>query len=69
VPGFWDRLLGRRREAAVRREAEEEQMSPAERRFVEESVEDHQADAFIEEHLGGVDPNRLVEDDRPPRDD
>jgi len=44
-------------------------MSPAERRFVEESVEDHQADAFIEEHLGGVDPNRLVEDDRPPRDD
>jgi len=67
VPGFWDRLFGRRRDAAVRREAEEEQMSPAERRFVEESVDDRQADEFVGEHLGGVDPNRLLDDDAPPR--
>jgi hypothetical protein len=66
--GFWDRLIGRRRDAAARREAEEEQMSPAERRFVNESVEDHQADEFVEEHLGGIDPNRLLEEDQPPRD-
>ena len=60
--------MARRRAAAVRREAQEEQMSPAERRFVDERVEEHQADAFVEEHLGGIDPNRLVEDDEPPRD-
>jgi hypothetical protein len=67
VPGFWDRLLGRRRDAAVEREAEEEQMSPDERRFVDESVEDRQADEFVGEHLGGVDPARLLEEDEPPR--
>ena len=42
-------------------------MSPAERRFVEESVDDRQADEFVGEHLGGVDPNRLLDDDAPPR--
>lgn len=42
-------------------------MSPAERRFVDERIEDHQADEFVAEHLGGTDPARLVEDDEPPR--
>ena len=37
-------------------------MSPAERRFVEESVEGRQADEFVEEHFGGVDPSRLLDD-------
>ena len=44
-------------------------MSPAERRFIDEGVEGNQADEFVAEHLGGIDPNRLVEDDEPPRDD
>ena len=44
-------------------------MSPAERRFVEESVEDRQADDFVAEHLGGIDPGRLVEEGEPPRED
>ena len=37
-------------------------MSPAERRFAGESVEDFQADEFVSEHLGGGDPDR----DEPP---
>jgi hypothetical protein len=53
--------------AAVDREVEREQMSPAERRFEEESVDDIQADAFVSEHLGGINPERLIEDDEPPR--
>lgn len=59
--------MGRGRDAAATREAEEEQMSPAERRFVDESVEDHQADEFVGEHLGGTRPERLLDDDEPPR--
>ena len=55
------------RKEAVDREVELEHMSPAERRFEEESVEDHQADSFVSEHLGGIDPERLLDDDRPPR--
>jgi hypothetical protein len=34
-----------------------------------ESVEDLQADESSIEHLGGVNPERLVEDDEPPRED
>jgi hypothetical protein len=51
--------------ATVEREAEREKMSPAERRFEEESVDDIQADAFVSEHLGGTNPERLIEDDEP----
>ena len=68
MPGFWDRLMGRRRDAANRREAEEEQMSKAERRAVEQSVDDFQADQFVDEHLGGINPNRLLGGDEPRRD-
>ena len=59
--------MRRETDAAVEREAEREKMSPAERRFEEESVDDIQADAFVSEHLGGINPERLVEDDEPPR--
>lgn len=41
-------------------------MSPAERRMTGESVEDIQADKFVSEHLGGIDPERLMGEDRPP---
>jgi hypothetical protein len=64
---LWNRLIGRERARAVEHEAEREKMSPDERRFTKESVDDIQADAFVSEHLGGTDPERLVEDDEPPR--
>ena len=67
LKAWWDRMLGRRRDAAFEREAEEEKMSPQERRFVEEPIEDHQADASAAEHLGGINPDRLLGDDGPPR--
>jgi hypothetical protein len=67
MPGIWKRLTARRRAAAIRREAQEEQMSPAERRFIDEGVEGNQADEFVEEHLE-IDPNRLLNDDEAPRD-
>ena len=64
---IWDRLLGRERDRTVARESEREQMSPAERRLSEESIDDFQADEFVSEHLGGSDPDRLSGDDEPPR--
>jgi hypothetical protein len=62
---LWNRIMGRSREEAIERETEREQGSPAERRLASESVEDFQADEFVTEHLGGVDPERLVEDEPP----
>lgn len=59
--------MQRERAAAVEHEVELEHMSPAERRFEEESVEDHQADSFVGEHFGGINPERLLDDDEPPR--
>ena len=41
-------------------------MSPSERRFVHENVEGHQADEFVEEHLGGIEPGRLLDDQGSP---
>ena len=64
---IWDRLLGRERDGAVARESEREQMSPAERRVAEGSIEDFQADEFVSERLGGIDPQRLSGEDEPPR--
>ena len=52
---LWNRIMRR----SVENEAEREHMSAAERRFTSESVEDHEADEFVAEHLGG----------RPPEDD
>ena len=63
---IWDRLLGRERDRAVARESEREQMSPAERHLAEESIEDFQADEFVSERLGGIDPERLSGEDEPP---
>ena len=60
---LWRRLMGRSVDRAERREEEREQMSADERRFIAENVEGHQADEFVGEHLGGVEPKRLDEDD------
>jgi hypothetical protein len=64
---LWNRLMRRESAAGIKRETEREKMSPAEQRFEEESVEDIQADAFVGEHLGGINPDRLLDDDEPPR--
>ena len=62
----WNRILRRRTERAV----EEHGMSPAERRFAEEPVENRQADLAAREHLGGGDPGHISAEelDRPPAD-
>jgi hypothetical protein len=57
---LWNRIMRR----PVEREAEREHMSAGERHYTAESVEDHQADEFVEEHLGGREPD-FGEDDRP----
>jgi hypothetical protein len=57
---LWNRIMRR----PVEREAEREHMSTGEREYTAESVEDHQADSFVEEHLGGFQPD-FGEDDRP----
>ena len=64
---LWNRLVRRRREEVIERETESERMSPAERRLTGESIEDLQADESAGEHLGGIDPGRLLGDDEPPR--
>jgi hypothetical protein len=62
----WDRLTRRSTERAVTREEARERMSPAERRFMDESAEDLQADGFVGTQLGG-DPTRLLDEEGPPR--
>jgi hypothetical protein len=56
-----DRLLGRRAAGRADRESAEG------RRLGAKRLEDQQADEFVEEHLGGIDPNRLLGQDEPPR--
>lgn len=34
-----------------------------------ESIDDTKADAFVEEHLGGIDPERLIASDEAPKED
>jgi hypothetical protein len=65
---FWSRFVTRRRAAEERRETEDAGMSKAERRFTQETVEGHQADEFVESQLGGIDPQRLLDDGRPRHD-
>ncbi len=66
--GIWDRLFGREQDRTAAREAEREHMSPAERHVSGESIEDFQADEFVGEHLGGIEPERRLGEDEPPRD-
>ena len=58
--------MGRKRDEAVERETERERGSPSERRLTQESLEDYQADEFVSEHLGGLEPEPIAEDE-PPR--
>jgi hypothetical protein len=63
---LWNRIMGRSQEEVIERETERERGNSAERRFASESIEDYQADESVQEHLGGIDPDRLIEDE-PPR--
>lgn len=59
---WWERRKARHRAEEEEREDEEQGMSRAERQFIHESVEDHAADAESSAHLGGVNPNRLLDE-------
>jgi hypothetical protein len=72
LANLWDRLFGGSRRKTA---AERESMTPAERSFADESIEDMSADELASEHLGGFDPGRLIDEggkprpqDDPPRD-
>jgi hypothetical protein len=64
----WNRLMGGKSATVVEHEVEKEQMSPVERHDVEESIDDKKADAAVGEHIGGIDPERLLGDEEPPKD-
>jgi hypothetical protein len=51
---FWNRHIRRARVSTVEHEAEREQMSPDERRFDEESIDDLKAENLVNERLGEV---------------
>jgi hypothetical protein len=60
---LWDRFKGKRDAEAVERADERQHMSPAERRFFDESFEDRQAGDEAEAHLSGGDqPSPELED-------
>jgi hypothetical protein len=69
VKGLWQRLVARGRKDEAAFLADEATLSSGERAIVNEGYEGVQADEFVEEHLGGVDRDRLLEDDRPPAGD
>lgn len=62
LKGLWARITGRSRTRAAERASGEQNMSPEERRFVEGSVEGRQSELEAEAHLGGIDPNRLLDE-------
>jgi hypothetical protein len=63
---FWKKLVGRSKAQAEHRAEEAELETPAERRFAAEGVDGVAADEVVEERLGGVDPNRIVDDEFKP---
>jgi hypothetical protein len=63
---FWKKLMGRRDAGADRRSEDAQVETPSERAFAAEGVEGLAADELVEERLGGVDPNRLVDDEFKP---
>jgi hypothetical protein len=61
---LWNKLFGGSRR---RRAADRETMTPAERRFADESIEEMSADELAGEYLGGIPPGHLIGEDGPPR--
>jgi hypothetical protein len=62
---FWNRHIRRIRASTVEREAEREQMSPAERRFDDESIDDMKADTLVDERLGKLQPEQRSDEGEP----
>jgi hypothetical protein len=63
---IWKKLKGRSRTQAEHRSEEAQFETPAERRFAAEGVDAVAADEVVEEQLGGVNPDRLVDDEFKP---
>lgn len=63
---FWKKLMGRRDAQALRRAEDAQVETSAERREAAEGVDGIAADEIVEERLGGVDPDRLVDDEFKP---
>lgn len=63
---LWKKLMGRRTADAALRAERAQTETVSERRFAAEGVEGRAADELVEEQLGGVDPNRLVDDEFKP---
>jgi hypothetical protein len=63
---FWKKLMGRRVDSAHHRAEEANVETPAERRVAAEGVDGVAADEVVQERLGGVDPERLVDDEFKP---
>jgi hypothetical protein len=66
---WWNRMLGDRRETADERVVDRERQTADERAHVSESADELEADEFAAEHLGGVDPDRLLPGGKPPAQD
>jgi hypothetical protein len=64
---LWNRLFGGRDNDADVAEAEAAEGLRGEAQPHAQSIDDVQADNVAEEHLGGFDPDRLVEEDELPR--
>ena len=63
---IWKKLKGRSRAKAEHRSEEVQFETPAERRFAAEGVDAVAADEVVEEQLGGVNPDRLIDDEFKP---
>jgi len=63
---FWKKLMGRSADRAEHRAEEAQLETPAEQRLAAEGVDGVAADEVVEERLGGVDPDRLVDDEFKP---
>jgi hypothetical protein len=65
LAGLWNRFVGALGTSRAEREAARESPeSPAERSRGRERFGDGQSDLVVEERLGGVDPGRLLDDER-----
>jgi hypothetical protein len=60
---WWKKLMERRAAAAALHAERARTETSAERRAAAEGVDGRAADELVEEQLGGVDPNRLVDDE------
>ena len=62
---LWMRITGKHREEAAERAEEYEHMSPGERRFVNESVDDRAARIESDAHFGAYEAEDRGEDEAP----